>query len=390
MKNDVLIIGGGVIGSSLAYFLSSNKDFHGKITVIEKDPSYKNCSSSLSVGGIRHQFSTPENIQISLFGTEFFKNIDDYLRIDEPISLYFRENGYLFLGTEHGKESMTRNLQMQNQLGSEGVFLNKKDLNQKFPWLNTEDIIGGNFGMKGEGWIDPFTLLQAFKRKAQNSGVKYLKTAVIGFKKNGNTISDVILEDGSNISTRYVVNAAGCNASIVNEYAGIRESPVESRKRQVHVFRCKEHLPNAPMVIDPSGVYFRPEGKQFICGRSPDPEIDKECYNYDLDFSQFEDEIWPVLAHRVPIFEAIRREHSWAGHYAYNTIDQNAIIGFHPEVNNLIMANGFSGHGLQQAPAVGRGITELLVEGQYQTIDLSVFSFERFNAGKLIRETEIV
>lgn len=390
MKNDVLIIGGGVIGSSLAYFLSSNKDFHGKITVIEKDPSYKNCSSSLSVGGIRHQFSTPENIQISLFGTEFFKNIDDYLRIDEPISLYFRENGYLFLGTEHGKESMTRNLQMQNQLGSEGVFLNNKDLNQKFPWLNTEDIIGGNFGMKGEGWIDPFTLLQAFKRKAQNSGVKYLKTAVIGFKKNGNTISDVILEDGSNISTRYVVNAAGCNASIVNEYAGIRESPVESRKRQVHVFRCKEHLPNAPMVIDPSGVYFRPEGKQFICGRSPDPEIDKECYNYDLDFSQFEDEIWPVLAHRVPIFEAIRREHSWAGHYAYNTIDQNAIIGFHPEVNNLIMANGFSGHGLQQAPAVGRGITELLVEGQYQTIDLSVFSFERFNAGKLIRETEIV
>ncbi len=389
-KTDILIIGGGIVGSAIAYFLSEQVGFKTKITVIEKDPSYSTCSTTLSLGGIRHQFSTPENIQISLFGTEFFRNINNFLKIDEPIELFFRENGYLFLGTREGQETMSRNLKIQQNLGSDGIHLDNDAMVTRFPWLNVEDLVGGNFGRSGEGWIDPFSLLQAFKRKALSQQVNYIKNTVTGLEKNGSKISDVILADGSKISCDCVINAAGCNARDVAEMAGIKNYPVESRKRQVHVFRCANFLPNAPLVIDPSGVYFKPEGKQFICGRSPDSKHDPECKDFDLNFAQFEEEIWPILAHRVPIFEAIRREHSWAGHYAFNTFDQNAIVGLYPEVKNLFLANGFSGHGLQQAPAIGRGIAELVTHGQYQTIDLSSFNFERFDKGNFLIETEVV
>ena len=387
---DIVIIGGGIIGASIAFFMSNTGLFSGQITVIEKDPGHKNSSTALSVGGVRHQFSTPANIQMSQFATHFIKNCDQYLGIDEAINLYFKENGYLFLATESGKETLSNNLEIQKNLGADVCHLTPDQIQTRFQWLNTEGLSGANYGLSGEGWFDPNALLQAFIQKAKSLGVKFIKGEVCELEMSKSSIQNLKLKSGKSISAGWVINAAGPLAANISGMAGIKYFPVESRKRQVHVFRCAEYWSDCPFVIDPSGVYFRPEGHNFICGQSPKADQDPPTRNSDLDFAQFEDIIWPILANRVKAFEAIRREHSWAGHYAYHVEDQNPIIGFHPEVKNIVFANGFSGHGLQHAPAVGRGITELLISGRYQSIDLSAFSFERIALKKLIRETEVV
>ena len=268
-------------------------------------------------------------------------------------------------------------------------YLDSDALKNQFPWLNTEDLAGGTFGESGEGWIDPHALIQGFKRKAMMQGVRYLKNEVVGFDLLNRSINRIHLSDKGQIKPKWVINAAGPQAKIIARQAGVF-LPVESRKRQVHVFRCAHSLPDAPLLIDPTGVYFRPEGKLFICGKSPHPDQDPECEDFNLNLNQFEEDIWPILAHRVPIFEAIRREHSWAGHYAVNTIDHNVMVGHHPDLNNFILANGFSGHGLQQAPAIGRAMAELLVDGRYIEIDLTQLSFDRIKTGRIVVEESVV
>ncbi|MBT4525204.1 MAG: FAD-binding oxidoreductase [Deltaproteobacteria bacterium] len=393
MKNqtyDIIIVGGAVIGSSIAYFTASNPSFQGKIAVIEKDPTYAQSSTSLSAGGIRQQFSNSENILISKFGGHFLKNINKFLKVDDPINIDFEESGYLFLATEKGLPILENNHATQKSLEADVEILNVDQLKEKFSWMNVGDLAAGSFGYQNAGWLDAHCLTMAFKNKAKSLGVEYIKDAVVDFKFNQHRVDQVVLASGSALTAGKIINASGAQAAKVSKMAGINDLPVHSRKRFIFLFKCNEQLPGCPLVVDPSGAYFRPEGQNFICGISPPEDNDPDCEDFHMDYSVFEEELWPILAERVPAFEAIKRTSSWAGHYAFNIKDQNAIIGAHPVKTNFIFANGFSGHGLQQAPAIGRALSELIIDGCYQTINLEGFRFERFAENKLIKEMNVV
>jgi len=387
---DIVIVGGGVIGSAIAYFTANDPDFRGRIVVVEKDPSYADAATSRAAGGIRQQFSTPENIRMSMFGSAFVKAIADHLSLPgERAALPFVEQGYLFLATEAGMPVLARNQALQTELGAKIALLDPPALRERFPWLNTADLAGGSFGLANEGWIDPYSLLQAFRRKAVSLGVRYLKDEAAGLERAGARIAAITLASGETVGCGALVNTAGINAARIAAMAGI-ELPVRPRKRFVYVFDCRAPIQQAPLLIDPTGVYFRPEGINYICGVSPDEANDPDCTDLEVEYGLFEEVVWPVLAHRVPAFEAIKLLRAWAGHYDYNTLDQNAILGRVPGLENFYLANGFSGHGLQQSPAVGRAISELLVHGAYRTIDLTRFGYERVLANRPLAELNVV
>jgi len=387
---DIVIIGGGVVGSSIAYFLKSMAGFDGSVTVLEKDPSYEFGSTARSWGGVRQQFSTPENILMSQFMQEFLGEITRHLAVDDtPIDVGYREYGYLFLAEDRHIPLLYTNNAIQRKLGVNVGLLDTDDLARGYPWMNVSDLAGGSLGLSGEGRLDAYSLNQAFRKKSISLGVRFLNAEAVGFEMTAKRINSVLLKDGAKLPAGHVVNAAGPQAAEVAWWAGI-ELPVRSRKRFAFCFSCRTEISGCPLVIDPSGVHFSPEGRQFIAGCSPDPENDPDCLDFEIDYGWFEEHIWPILAHRVPAFEAIKLENAWAGHYAYNILDQNAILGSHPEIMNFFFANGFSGHGLQQSPAVGRGIAELITHGEYRSLDLSRFSFSRVAAGETVLERNIV
>jgi sarcosine oxidase len=388
---DVLIAGGGVIGSAIAYFLAANPGFSGDVTVIEPDPTYETASTPRSLGGIRQQFSNSENIDIGLFAHHFISNIGDYLSLDGAVpDVGFVEAGYLFLASETGQAVLTENQRAQSAAGAAIELLDCDQLIHRFPWISADGVAAAAVSLSGEGWVDPFSLLQAFRKKAQSLGVRFIADRVTGLQRAGHQITGVSLGNGNSFAAGTVINAAGAWAGALAAQAGII-LPVEPRRRMVYVFDCRQPLdPLPPLTIDPSGVYFRPEGKSYLTGFSPPENQDPPGGDLSVDHHWFEAVIWPVLAARVPAFEAIKPTTSWAGYYDYNRIDHNAILGRHPEVDNFIFANGFSGHGLQQSPAVGRAIAELIVHGAYQSLDLSRLDFARFADGRLVHEKNVV
>ena len=387
---DVAIVGGGVIGSAIAYFLLGPMEFPGRVIVVEKDPTYADAATSRSAGGIRQQFSTPENIAMSSFGASFVKHVGDYLSVEgEAPSIPFTEWGYLFLATPAGLPILEANHRTQRSLGADIALLDPAALKARFPWLRTDDLAAGTLGLSNEGWIDPYSLLQAFRRKARSLGVTYIQDEVAGLNLSQSRVTSVSLRSGETIGCGAVINCAGVNAWRIAAWIGL-DLPVRPRKRLVYVIDCREELTDVPLTIDPTGVWFRPEGANFICGVSPEEGNDPDSTDFELDYSLFEEMIWPTLANRVPAFEAIKLIRAWAGHYDYNVLDQNVIIGPAPHVPNFLMANGFSGHGLQQSPAIGRALSELVTFGSYRTLDLRRFGYDRVLNGQAIREANVV
>jgi len=389
---DILIAGGGVVGSSTAYFLTADPGFRRRVLVVEKDATYGEAATARSAGGIRQQFSTPENIRMSQFGAAFVKNVAEHLSLPgERAQLPFVEQGYLFLATPAGLPVLQRNHTTQIGLGADIVLLDAAGLRQQFPWLNTEDLAGGTFGRSNEGWTDPYSLLQAFRRKAIAQGAVYLQDEVVGLRRDRDRIASVELAKGGTVAIGSLVNSAGINAARVAGWAGF-ELPVRPRKRFVYVFDCRDSaaIQKGPLLIDPNGVYFRPEGASFICGVSPPEDQDPDCTDLEVEYGLFEDTVWPTLAQRVPAFEAIKLVRAWAGHYDYNTLDQNLIIGRGPGLANFYMANGLSGHGLQQSPAIGRALSELILGGAYKSIDLTRFGYDRVAKNQPLAELNVV
>ena len=388
MQFDIVIIGGAIVGSSVAWGLRE-EGFTGTIALIERDPQFSTSATTLSCASIRQQFSIPENIRLSQFTLGLFRRLKEEFGDDADIG--FRENGYLILAGPEGVPILRQNHVAQAAEGTDIVLEDAAALQARFPWLSVEGIAAGAFGRSGEGWFDAHAYLQLFRRALKSRDVTFIKAAVTGIVREGDRVTKVTLDDGSQITAGTVVNAAGPNGGKVAAMAGLA-LPVEPRKRSVFVFEARERYADMPLIVDPSGVYVRPEGSVYITGGAEPYDTDRAAdpADFEPEWGLFEETIWPVLAGRIPAFEAIKPTRAWAGHYDYNTLDQNAVIGRHPQVSNFIFANGFSGHGLQQAPAVGRAVAELVVHGEYRTIDCSVFGYERIVAGRPYRELNVI
>jgi glycine/D-amino acid oxidase-like deaminating enzyme len=389
-STDVAIVGGGAIGSAIAYFLLSDPGFSGRVSVIERDPSYARASSALSASSIRQQFSTPENIRMSRFGFAFLRDIGKHLSVDgDPVDVGLREGGYLYLAAPEHEPVLRENHAIQRGEAAEVALLEASELAQRFPWLALDGVTLGSLGLKGEGWFDGYGLMQAFRRKARALGAEYLAAEAVGLERAGKRVAAVKLAGGTALACGTLVNAAGPWARALAAMAGI-PLPVEARRRCVFVFDARRKLENCPLLIDTSGIWFRPEGEYFIGGTSPPEAEDKDGLPLEVDHAQFDDILWPALAARVPAFEAIKPVNAWAGYYEYNTFDQNAVLGPHPEIANFLFANGFSGHGIQQSPAVGRAIAELIVHGRYTSLDLSIFGYDRIAAARAVVEKNVI
>jgi FAD-dependent oxidoreductase domain-containing protein 1 len=384
---DVVIVGGAAVGSSVAYFLTHDLGFAGSVAVIERDPTYAQAATTLSAASIRQQFSTPENIRMSGFGMSFFRDLKARFGAEADIS--YRERGYLLMAAETGADVLRVNHAVQSAERADIVLLDPGAMAAKFPWLNTADLTLGAFGRTGEGWFDAHSLLTLLRNAARAKGARYIHGDVTGIAREGDRVTGVTLANGERIACGTLVNAAGPQAGDVAALAGVA-LPVEPRKRSVFVVACRTPLPGMPLMVDPSGVWIRPEGEMYICGVSPPDDDDPRATDFEVDYAQFDDVVWPTLAQRVPAMEALKLQRAWAGHYDYNTLDQNAVIGQHPEITNFIFANGFSGHGLQQSPATGRAVAELIVHGKFVSLDLELFGYERVAAGRAVRELNVI
>lgn len=284
---------------------------------------------------------------------------------------------------------LRENHALQKAHGVDVALMAPDALRARFPWISTEGIALASLGLSGEGWYDGYSLLQAFRKKAAAQGVRYVQAHATGLRRRGRAITGVELDHGRTLDAGVVVNAAGAWAAKVADWAGIA-LPVRGRRRSVFGFSCPDTLPGCPLVIDPSGIWLRPEGRQFICGFAPPEDQDPDDAPLEVAYEAFDNFLWPALAGRVPAFEAIRMTGAWAGYYEMNVFDHNAVLGLHPDCDNLFFANGFSGHGLQQCPAAGRGVAELIRFGAYRSLDLSPLSFARILENRPLREKNVI
>lgn len=383
---DVIIVGGAIMGAAAAYFLTRDPAFTGRVAVIERDPTFARASTTLSAASLRQQFSIPENIRMSLFGLDFLRGAKE--RFGEDTDLAWHEGGYLILASENGRPILEANHRVQQAEGADIALMDPAQLAATFPWLNVEDIAAGAYGVSGEGWFDAHALLACLRTAAKAQGAQFITAEVAAIERAGNRIAGVTLTDGRRLACGALVNAAGPWAGRVAAMANI-VLPVIGKKRCVFVVHCRTALPKLPLLVDPSGFYIRPEGTYQICGAPPvdDPDAGDD---FEVDWSVFEETIWPALAHRIPAMEELKLVRAWAGHYEMNLLDHNAVIGPHPEIGNFYFMNGFSGHGLQQAPAAGRAIAEWITQGRSVSLDLDVFGYERIAAGRPHAELNII
>ncbi|MFT5868264.1 MAG: glycine/D-amino acid oxidase-like deaminating enzyme [Paracoccaceae bacterium] len=392
---DVVIVGGAMIGSSTAWFLSDNPDFSGTVLVVEKDPTYSNSSTAHTNSCIRQQFSREINVKCSQFAAEFVKNLRHYMGNDERVPpLTIQNYGYMYLADNDDFAAVLRsNHAVQVAAGAGTKLMTADEIKRDYPFYNLEDIVLGSHNRIDEGYWDGGTVFDWFRRSAKERGVEYVAGEVVAMTKNaqGTRVQSVMLKSGEVIACGQVVNASGPRASVTARMAGI-EVPVEPRKRYTYVFSAQSPLDRElPLTIDPLGVHMRQDGpKTYLAGCPPDVDPAVDYDDFAMDHTLWEDKVWPIIATRIPQFEAIKLVTSWVGHYAFNTLDQNAILGPHTVVENFFFVNGFSGHGLQQSPAMGRGTSELLTYGEYRTLDLSPFEFGRIERNEPFAEAAVI
>lgn len=381
-------------GSSVAWFLSDNDSFNGSVLVVERDPTYENTSTAHTNSCMRQQFSNEVNIRVSQFAAEFVKNFRAFMGHDERVpELLLHSFGYMYLAnTEEFSQVLQQSQRIQQSLGAGTRYMSAEEIQKEYPFYRLDDIVGGNHNLKDEGYFDGNTLFDWWRRSARERGVEYVSNEVVAMTRSGDgkKVASVTLKSGEVIDCGTVVNASGPRAVRTSRMAGI-EIPVEPRKRYTFIFDAEQPLDrDLPLTIDPSGVHMRTDGQYYMAGCPPDVDDAVDYDDFVQDHSIWEEKAWPVIANRIPQFEAVKLINSWAGHYAYNTFDQNAILGPHTEVENFVFVNGFSGHGFQQSPALGRGTAELITFGEYREIDLSPFNYERIARNEPFDEKAII
>jgi glycine/D-amino acid oxidase-like deaminating enzyme len=384
---DVIIVGGGIMGCSIAYYLS-NSNVRPKIAVVERDPTYTCASTTLSMANIRIQFSLKQNVQISLYAFEKLERFADEMQVeDDRPEIGFHREGNLFLMNAEGEAGARRALKMQQDLGCPVDWWTNETIKKAYPLYEPANLLGGTFGSK-DGHLDAYAVLMGYKAKAKSLGTAFIKGEVTKVLRQGKQVTGVELASGERLTGPLVINCAGAWATELAKTAQV-VLPIEPVMRQVFVLNpaVKPQGP-LPLTILPSGLYFRTEtGGLILLGKSLNE--DPVSFDFKWDDKRFYELHWPELAEFVPAFDTLKLVRGWAGLYAMNRLDQNAILGEWPELKGFYLANGFSGHGLQQAPAVGRYLSELIL-GLKPALDLSIFKPERILENKPLSEDGIV
>lgn len=390
---DVIIIGGGIMGSSTAWFMTQQAGFDGRVLVIERDPTYVQAATTLSNSCIRQQFSHVLNVQISQFGADFVQNMRAHMGGDARVpDLRINAFGYLYLADNVAFADVLReNQRLQAGAGAGTRILTADDIRTEYPFMQVDDIVAGSLNCRDEGYFDGATVFDWLRRRAREAGVEYVTAEVAGIGVQADRVQSVTLTSGQTIGCGTVVNAAGTRGAQIAAMVGTH-LPVEPRKRHTWIISAERPLDRAlPLTIDPSGVHMRENGGgTYMIGGHADDDPAVDPTDFAMDYSLWENHIWPVIATRIPAFEAVKINSEWAGQYDYNTLDQNAICGPHPRIANFMFLNGFSGHGLQQSPAMGRGVAEWIAYGGYRSLDLTPLHFDRIIAGSAILEKAII
>jgi sarcosine oxidase subunit beta len=381
---DVVIIGGGIVGSSIAYHLAEQGCTN--VLVLERESSQGKGSTGKSMGGVRAQFSIPINIKMSLYSIPFYATFEE--RLGHPSG--YRPQGYLFLATREAHMAYVRaNHEKQVELGLQTVRLLEHDeIAGMYPRLRCDDVIGGSF-CSTDGFVDPYSAMVGFMNWAVDHGTQLWRNAeVTGIALDSGGVCGVETSRGT-IATRTVVNAAGAWAARIARMAGI-DLPVEPLRRMLVPTEPFDEFPHtAPMIIDMStGFHFRPEGRGFLLAWN-DPE---ETPGFKTSFDDaFIEKILVHAAHRVPVFEnlAVNPKRAWAGLYEM-TPDHHPILGPAPGVPGFYLANGFSGHGVMHAPATGKILADLILRGKTDLVDAALLNLQRYAEGKAIEETAVL
>jgi glycine/D-amino acid oxidase-like deaminating enzyme len=387
MNYDIVIIGGGIIGSSVAYHLARDGRA-GTIAVIERDMTYSEAATPRGSGGIRQLFSLPENIEMARYGLDFYKKFDQTMSSKgDQISISFRRQGYLFVSDAGNEKVMEQNFHNQQKMGVKAQLLDNTNLEQLFPSIYNNDLKLAVYS-PDDAWIDAYSALNGFKSKARELGVTYVSEEISSANIQNKKIKSLKCAEGPTVRGEVFILATGAWSGEIAKYFDVN-IPVEPMSRESYFFRCDKEIEPLPFIKTETDLAFRPEGNGFT-GGMPDWSV-KGGWNWELSPTRFEDTVWPSLAHRIPAMKTIKLERSWRGHYARNNLDYNAIIGpWAANPHNLLIATGFSGHGIMHAPATGLAISELVLEGRYKTIDLTRFGTERVVAEKPYRESGIV
>jgi FAD-dependent oxidoreductase domain-containing protein 1 len=390
MKNiyDVILVGGGVMGCATAYYLRK-KDSQIKVAIIEKDPSYEFCSTVLSDANIRLQFNVKENIQISQYGLKVLETFAEDMAIEgEKAEITFRQQGNLFMSDEAGRTASLKGVATQQSLGCPVEWLTPAEIEERFPLFEVEQmdgVAGGAFcGL--DGTMDAQAVLMGYKNKAIELGAEYIVGEMIEVLKSDNQVRGVRLASGDELAAQYVVNSAGAWAQKLARSVDI-ELPIDPIKRLVFVLETQANPEVVyPLTVLPSGLYLIQEHDNiFLAGKIlPDDPIG---FEFSWNRQVFVDQLWPELFEYIPLFDQLKVARGWAGLYAVNTFDGNAILGEWPGLKGFMLANGFSGHGFQQCHAVGRYLAELILD-QTPALDLSIFSAQRILENKPVFESE--
>jgi len=387
VRSDIVIIGGGAMGASAAYFLKTISP-DTSVTVLEPDPGYQLASTSRASGGVRRLFSLPENIALSNYSIPFYEDFPSTMAIDGTIAdIGFRKNGYIFIVPPRDLDELRENYDTQQRLGCNVIWLERDEIKFRFPSMYVDDI-GAAVLSPDDGWLDPFAVLTGFRKKAQSLGALFKAEKVKAMTRHAAQVVSATCESGLVIEGEQFINAAGAWANQICAMLNFN-IPIEPLRRYEHYFECQEHIEALPYLKDPERLAFRPEGNGYSGGVPS--LLEPRGFSFDVDHHYFERIVWPALAHRFPQFEQTRCKATLPGLYDQNDFDGNMIIGPGADgLDNFHMLAGFSGHGLMHAPGCGRAVAEFIHYGRYESIDLGRLGWQRLIDNRPLPEKGII
>lgn len=384
---DIAVVGGSIIGSAVAYFLLRGSP-GAKITVIESDPSYEYAAAPRSSGNIRQLWGLPENIAMAKFSREFYVRFPQDMAVEGyDASIGWCQRGYLWFEPVGSRKLLERNYANQQKLGVNSTILEAADIKRMFPSLTVGDGEAAAWS-PDDGWLDGYSVVQGFRRKARSIGTNYIKDRVVGIAAANKRVGRITLESGATVDADIVVNASGAWAPYIADMVGMK-LPVIPLRRMKFYFDIPAPIEELPAVRDFPRLTFRPEGKGYFAGVST--LEDKPGFNFNVDHDFFEEAVWPALASRVPAFETLKVRNGWAGHYEQNTLDTCLIIGrWIGGLDNFYVVTGFSGNGIMHGPAAARALSELILHGRFTTIDMSRLTYQRVIDNKPLFENIVI